>query len=38
MKCMLRISAKLLSALCGGAYNHDLKLVDAKVFSSIVRY
>ena len=38
MKCMLMISAMLLSALCGRAYNHDLKLVDAKVFSSIVVY
>lgn len=33
MKCMLMISAMLLSALCGRAYNNEFKLADAKVSS-----
>lgn len=33
MKCILMISAMLLSALCGQAYNNKFKLADAKVCS-----
>ena len=33
MKCMLMISAMLLSALCCRAYNNEFKLAEAKVSS-----